>query len=742
MQSTSPRINAEPLLRDEMPTGPRLGAYAPPPSQTSRGDSFDLQLTATDSVGQMIPIEEEYGDGGDEGLPSLPPLISYCSYVRFGCAFGKWILLVVIVNVIAFAVCIKAGYFGYERLWPVNSWQGWFLATVWFLTSVWFYLSAKVVEKDVQMMDRQYEPGRLSEDDGVTPQSFVPNYENIYGQVSRKIDTSFHSPNEPTSSLVNLSLALWAVSLAATVFLGTGLAWGKHYQASCDHKNLPNSTSSSNKGDFSKIQSYPDDVQTWIVEQTDPWGSRYRIEPSNDDYNTDDGGNNNNNNRGGDGSYSFPTAYSMDYGIFATMEDGTVFFAGQPLDENYEQSKYLVLVESPGTGGPPKYHTDIRNPRMFIPVAKTASKNDNGNWVASQYCFTASKDPAERKKSRRSWDSIIRTTPIHCIKTKAADDSGKGGFDIAKTKLVWTDKIQPGAQVSAASTDNEILVTHTGTSDGSSVFQEAVSINPNTMESKFVYHLTTTQSGYYSWYDGPKGSETIRCIQNHVQGGSAIASMVVMVLSGIWLIFREGVPVGVTPILLAVVCLIRLFSGEWQSGLAQMSLTLGTLFFLGVLACGNICPLPAWMGRDMHVWALYSWILSFIILDLGFHMGGVGYMAMTWLGLSGIILNHPVPQIMGYFYVGMGIWYFIMFPFFGYYFGDYLLRGALYILVGIGIIGLSTCLSNNRRYCVAVCRPVSRAGRTMFYGAPPPPSSSRTPRTGGATTTTTTTSVV
>lgn len=736
MQSTSPRNNAEPLLRDELPTGPRLGAYAPPPSsQSSRGDSYDLHLTATDSVGQVILIEEEDGEG-DDALPSLPPLISYCNYVRFGCAFGKWILLVLIINVIAIAISIKGGYFRYSRLWPMNSWQGWLLATVWFLTAMWFYWCAKIVDKDVQLIDRHYEPGRLSEEDVGTPQSFVPNYEHIYGQVSRKIDTSFHSPNEPTSSLINLSLALWALALGAATFLGTGLVWGKHYQASCDTRS--NSTSSY-KGDFSNIQSYPEDVQTWIVEQTDPWGNRYQIDPTNDDYNTDDGGGN----RGGDGSYSFPTAYSKDYGVFASMPDGTVFFAGQPLEENYKQATYLVLVESPGSGGPPKYHTDIRNPRMFIPVANTASKNDNGDWVATQYCFTASKDPAERKKSRRSWDAIIRTTPIHCINTKAADEDGKVGFDVTKTKLVWADKSQPGAQVSAASSGNEILVAHTGIDDGSYVYQEVVSINPNTMESKIVYHLTSPQGGYYGWYDGPRGGDTIRCIQNHVQVGSAIASMVVMVLSGLWLIVREGVPVGVAPILLAVVGMIRLFSGEWDSGLAHMSLTLGTLFFHGVLACGNICPLPAWMGRDMYSWALYSWIISFIIIDMVFRMGEVGYLATAWLGISGIILNHPIPQIIGYFYVLMGIWYLIMFPFFRYYWGDYLGRiGILYLLVGIGIIGLSTWLSNNRRYCVAACRPISRAGRTVFYGVPPSSPSSRTRMTGGATTSTTTTSMV
>lgn len=691
---------------------------------------LDLHLTATtDSKGQLIPIEAE--EMSDEDLPTLPPLVTYCSYVRFGCAFGKWVFVVLIVNVMALQVNIKAGYFAYSRLWPLLSWHGYLLATVWFMTALWFYRCAKVVEKDLQMMDQHnYQPVRLSDDDISSPS--VAIHEQIYGHASRKLDTIFHSRNASSSSLISLSLVLCALSLSAAVHLVTGLAWGSQYQTTCDFRIHRNATSS-NKTILSDIEAYPEDVQTWIVQQSDPWANQYQMQQfDNDDEkeNGDDGIQHRKAASGRDAAFSFPTAHAIDNGIIAPMSDGTVLLAGQPVGEIAGKRTYMVLVEIPGTGGPPKYHMDFRNPGLFIPVAKTASKNENGNWVASEYCFTASnEDQMERQKSRRSWTSIIQSTTLYCVTAK--EESKNGGLDISKTNIVWTDKVHHGANMNAASTGNEILVSRAGTDDFSTVCQEVISVNPATMKSKTVYNRLSSQGGNHYYYsEFHIVSETTRCIQNHVQGGSAVASMVVMVLSGYWLIVREGVPAGVAPILLSVVSLIRFFSGEWGSGVARMSLTVGMLFFHGVLACGNVCHLPTWIGRGMYVWALYSWSISFIMIDWIFQMGGVGYMATVCLCLSGIVLNHPIPQVIGYSYVLMGTWSFILFPFFGYDADTdgrpqgHLAYGTLHILAGIGIIGLSRCLSNNRRYLVAFCRPISRAWRIIFYGGP-----SKKPRT-------------
>ena len=78
--NNSPRRNLEPLLRDEAaPTGPRMGAYAPPSSSSAAVppsahsirppivDAYDLHLTTTDAAGQVVrsPTAAEEDDEED-----------------------------------------------------------------------------------------------------------------------------------------------------------------------------------------------------------------------------------------------------------------------------------------------------------------------------------------------------------------------------------------------------------------------------------------------------------------------------------------------------------------------------------------------------------------------------------------------------------------------------------------------------------------------------------------------------
>ena len=57
----------------------------------------------------------------------------------------------------------------------------------------------------------------------------------------------------------------------------------------------------------------------------------------------------------------------------------------------------------------------------------------------------------------------------------------------------------------------------------------------------------------------------------------------------------------------------------------------------------------------------------------------------------------------------------ILCPFFGYDAFD-LLPGILSLLLGLGMISIGNCFSNNRGYMKAFCRPLSRACHSMFYG--------------------------
>ena len=177
-----------------------------------------------------------------------------------------------------------------------------------------------------------------------------------------------------------------------------------------------------------------------------------------------------------------------------------------------------------------------------------------------------------------------------------------------------------------------------------------------------------------------------------------------------WLIVREGVSAGVAPFCLAVVMLIRMCTSRY-SGINTMSLVLGTFFFHFILCCESACPLPAWFGRELKVWGLYSWILAFFAVDNSSNTAAV---ALILVGLSGIVLNHPTCHFIGYLLVAISFFIAIQAPF---------LRGAdletafTFLLLGMGVLGLANLLSSYRRYCTAFCCPMAQVGSRLVYGS-------------------------
>lgn len=769
----SPNRTQQHLLRDdESMQGPRMGAYRPPPAPPIESEDHDLHFTAVvdDGVDEMNPgpsssssssyttsnqhrpPPHHHNGSGDEMEYQMPPLISYCSYVRYACAFSKWLILVIIANVVAYWVCVKGryfdyyGYWGMGDIWPFDSWKGAMIASVWFGSSVFFYLSAKVIDRDVRYVDTvaQYELGNTSDtnNDGVynggTSGGAAPalNFEHVYGQVSRKLDHFFRPksaatssrtgilpPIEGTSGLVNVSFALWVLLLGAAVYLGTGTAMGMLYvDDACDPRNLPNTTSGGKSKfgskDYSDIGTFPPSVQDWIVD----FNNEYFYSYSNDDFYSDD--------RPQMSLYSFPVSSLTQTGTVASMTGGdTIFFAGKPPSTKvtpddgaatYSDAKAMVLVESNSEGY--KYYRDITNPRMFIPIENTISTGADGSVLASQYCFSAAMDAAERKKNRqRSWDSVVRSTTIRCI-VNAKNPSNGTKFDILKATISWKDKGYTQG-LRAASSGGILLVGHLGQGD-LYMYEEVVSIDPSKdMEKNSVFHLTKTNDEYWNnWGDESGGNRSgSSCVQSKVRPYATIAAMVVMVLGGLWLILREGVAAGVVPFMFCGVATIRIVTGEYSSGINILCMTAGAMFFHFVLCCegimGHICHLPNWIGRDMYIWSLYSWISSFYLMNYLFRMYEIDFGSITLLILSGIILDHPVGHVLGFLSIAQGFIIIVMWPFFGQY-GGFGRTGTVSIVFGFGLIGVSKFFSDNRRFCGAVCRPCSRAGRAMVYGSP------------------------
>ena len=744
---SSPRRNLQPLLEGEAspnvmarsgsdgyappsenghqrPSAAAAAALQPPPSPSPSSQVHqqphhqlpnDLSFTVTNGDGSVVIMEEDEGeDLGQLDVPQLPPLISYMSYVKYFCAFGKYLIVFVIINVIGLVIVLTDDYFGYQGDIPFDSWKGFMLAIIWLVTAVWLFISARIVEQDVEKYDQmaQYEHAHMTDDTDTHHQynggggnfapipssttTFLPNYTAIYGQVSRKVDEFFtkrnsardannNSNNEGgtggescNSSLVNASYALWALALGGGIFLLIGTILGKHYIKSCDRKsNLPsggNSTGNDSEfqGDFANIEKYPLGVQEWITEKKDPWDYPRHSEYD-DDFHEDsmvptyDG--------------KFPTAFETDTGLFCQMFDGTIFFAGQPPsihqtgeggddDDNdsyttNSRSDHLVLVEirkSDDNSAVPtsvEYHYDVINPRMFLPAGKGMMSDTDDTYLASNCCFVAANTDKDSKQRQRNWDSIIRTSPMYCMNREDADV----GYTLEKKMIAWTDRSQRGPKLSAASTGSEVLIAHIGM-DNNFNYQEIVSLTPNAMETKTVYHMTRSQSDayYYDDFGSRRDHEQTKCVQKHVIVFATIATLVVLVLSSLWLLLREGIPSGVVPLMYAVVIAIYAI-GEAASGgrdnfrylgrgWTSLALTIGTFFFYIVLCCGangrrRACPcLPGWIGNEIYVWALYSWITAFLILDAIAGDGDVVALALVYFAISGLILDHPTVILM------------------------------------------------------------------------------------------------
>ena len=389
---------------------------------------------------------------------------------------------------------------------------------------------------------------------------------------------------------------------------------------------------------------------------------------------------------------------------------------------------HKVLVESPGSGKSLIYHDEFVNPRMFIPVESAMTNNSRSDSAAAQFCFTAS-EQAKEKQQYRDYDTI-QTTPIYCIISLNATS-----YEIRKETIAWAEESRK-LQVRAASIGSEVLIALAGKND-SDLYLEVVSISPATMTKQRVFHMTLIEertADYRYMYDEVTGERRRRptCIQQHVQVMSAIAGVVVLVMCSAWLIVREGVPAGIAPCCFAAVLLIRMCTRKY-SGFHTMSLVFGTFFFLVILCCGNACPLPSWFGRELKVWGLYSWVFAFYAV--GRHDTGI--VALILFGISGIILNHPTYKLMGYAMVAQSAFIALQLStvrmFFSthqyhepeYYEREYheqdysrVFRSALVgFLLGMGVLGLENILSSNRRYFVALWRPMAETGRTLLYGS-------------------------
>jgi len=203
-------------------------------------------------------------------------LISFWNnYVKYYGYFCRWLFLVIIINLITYIISPYQIGWSYHYQWETS-----FLHFVRLATSVWFFCVAKLIHQQVINLDRRVHHEQATtaskeefidteqqqqENDNHTagevdtttiPPRLLPKYDNIYGQVSRKIDRFFqqqqqqqHLPTDEdillstrSSCLVNLSYVLWSLYLSATFYGITDLVIFLYYESwskACDDIYYP-----------------------------------------------------------------------------------------------------------------------------------------------------------------------------------------------------------------------------------------------------------------------------------------------------------------------------------------------------------------------------------------------------------------------------------------------------------------------------------------------------------------------
>ena len=398
------------------------------------------------------------------------------------------------------------------------------------------------------------------------------------------------------------------------------------------------------------------------------------------------------------------------------MDDRIIFAAKAPPTENGSKSaSYVVLAEVStvnGNSSTIKYHREIFNPRTFIPVQSTIDKDNSDR--ASQYCFTGTEDP-DKPPSRHN---AQQKTLIHCIHTDLSDNKSS---TILTTTIYWKNNYWNSHRIFAASYQGLVLISHSNNENYEPMYQEVQQINPTTMETSIIYHSV---SGRENADDDDYYSRPSRKGEKRISKFSILVGILVLGLTSAWLIIREGVPSGVIPFVYALVGILVLLFG-YRKAFSGLSLTVGTVFFHCMIFFGGGwrgCRLPVWIGRDMYTWALYGWISAFLVGNIfDAYYVIIDTLAPVYLALTGIILGHPVVQIMGYTSIFMSFIFAILVlsNFVQYGFGDFDFNELIGyflipILIGVGLIVVGNWIPANRKFTAARCRHIDRYCRARY----------------------------
>jgi hypothetical protein len=595
---------------------------------TNRDDIEDIHVEPTPTRSSRMTMEEvDLLTLIEEPPDDHVPAFSFCSNWRFWWEFVKLPTLFVAVNVIA----ISSLLFPNDRS---NSYGNYIMpddkdgdsndaifatmrrnAIVW---GVLFFCDTIVLFRAALSMEQQVTSMRRREQESASASSSSPReseaswaWTNVHAKVSKRVDVFLnhqsHHPLPEVTLFVNGIFLLTGLSFVATIvcismygFLHTSKA-----ASLCLRVDKRRHSAYSLISQDTRI---PADLREWA--SAGDRGSSIT---------------------GGGGRYIH-------------MVDGTTYFQGlndtaRAQNKDEEQDRSNPILYSVGPGGHLQSYPQISIPQLFTNLVGASDE-------ASQvFCCTF-----ENETKLLFPQGKIRTVFIPSILCRGGG-GGREGWT-PSTSLV------PELKTIGVVTEHDIvrqfrrqfceglsLLAHDGILflrlqcyfRRSGVEQlEILTLNPQTMNLTSIAKTHVDDIDMYGHLD--YGSPCSRWIQNLSVG----VSVPLLLLTAYWLVKLRDIPAGMTPCCFGVFIVASWIALDWVIILGRLLSVGATIALLGH---GR---LPHWVSRDIVVWGLYTTLVVSAVASLEFWCcWRMPVVTLCLAAVIGVILNHPVLQIMG-----------------------------------------------------------------------------------------------
>jgi hypothetical protein len=234
---------------------------------------------------------------------------------------------------------------------------------------------------------------------------------------------------------------------------------------------------------------------------------------------------------------------------------------------------------------------------------------------------------------------------------------------------------------------------------------EIYKLHPETMQVSSIANVTYNDGNWNLFRRG----KTDKCSQWTTVIGSVVGAAVLGPAS-FWMLKERKMPAGVVPVCVGLIKLIGLLSEDLAEGIAFLMVVALTIALFGTV--------PALMGRDMLLWALYSTLAVLFAISPGY-VGRIGVMIL--FVIIGLVLDHPVLQLVGW--LGGIATLFIGIFSFSLKHGEYedpvedLVIIPIGIVVSCGLVSMGYNLTRYRAYLVYHCRRLWRLMSTTMSEA-------------------------